>query len=79
MKRLRVRAVVMTRWMCRVLLSALLLAAAPGVFLAQQVPHPPDRPDAKQPPAQPPQPRSSQSGESATTFKVNVKIGRAHV
>ena len=74
MKRLRVRSVVMTHWMCRVLLSVLLLAAAPTLSLAQQVPHPPDRPDAKQPPAQPPRPRSSQSEEPATTFKVNVRL-----
>ncbi len=45
-----------------VLLSALLLVAAPTVFLAQQVPHPPA------------QPHSSQSEEPATTFKVNVRL-----
>jgi Ca-activated chloride channel family protein len=47
---------------CLVLLFALLLVAAPTVFLAQQVPHPPA------------QPRSSQSEEPATTFKVNVRL-----
>jgi Ca-activated chloride channel family protein len=49
-----------------VLLFALLLAAAPTVLLAQQVPRPPD---AKQP-----RPRPYQSDESLATFKVNVKL-----
>jgi Ca-activated chloride channel homolog len=60
--------------MRRVLLFSLLLAAAPIVCLAQQVPRPPDRPDAKQPPAQPPRPPSSRSEEPAATFKVNVGL-----
>jgi len=60
--------------MWRVLLLTFLLAVVPTVFLAQQVPHPPDRPDGKQQPAQPPRPGSPQSDEPATTFKVNVKL-----
>jgi Ca-activated chloride channel family protein len=64
----------MTHCIGRVLLFGLLLAAGATVFLAQQVPHPPDLPDAQQTPAQPPRPRSSPSQEPATTFKVNVRL-----
>ncbi len=60
----------MTRSIGRVLLYGLLLAAGATVFFAQQVPHPPDRPDAQQPPRS----RSSPSEEPATTFKVNVRL-----
>ena len=51
---------------CRVLLFALLWAAVPSVFYAQQIPRPPDAASRR---------RSLAGGDdAATTFKVNVKL-----
>ena len=52
---------------CRVLLCALLWAAVPSVFYAQQIPRPPD---ARQPLAQP----APGGDDAAATFKVSVKL-----
>lgn len=64
MRRLRIRSI-MTYRTLRVLLYALLWAAAPSAFFGQQVPRPPD---ARQPSAQAPQ------DDATTRFKVNVKL-----